>query len=843
ERDDIRVEYHPNSGRRTKVYRFDDYARESPSGPIRDHTQEKPYEPWKSLVDFEFAELVLDKNLKKEQVEFLLSLINRNGSVLSFSSYADIEKGWEKAALYHPKFNKETYTVNYRKQPQSFDIHVRSLWEWIVSVVEEPDLAPHFQWDAQRISKWNGERWVQQWEDPCTGESMWDAQTQLPEKDGKPLGIILYADKSKISSFGTQQGYPVVARIANVDSSIRNGRGMGGGRIVGFLPVVSLKDTPKTRGVTEWVDFKRVVWHEGFKHILESVEILSKVGFVIVCGDKIERKLYPYLHILSADYEEQCVMALIRGNMGKCPCPICEVPDTELLNLRKKWPERNPIEIEKLITQKYKHSSDKEKLLQAKGLRPIISCFWALLNWNVYKALSFDRLHAYHLGLFADHIWDQLKKVINKLPKSAAENVDKGAAAMPRWRKLSHFDKIMLMEFSDGNKFRDIAKICLYAACNVLTKKASPAGYALMKVLRKYLECDTLMGFEVHTEDTLERLDNLIMELGDLIQKYHVLAQALFVKPKDKVKSWNFPKVHTHAHATRDICLKGVLMHMSTRISEGLHGPVRNWVKERTNNQNIWDQVTNGDQKLLCSLAIRERINAWNNHTEELAEDNSANSRVAEQYTFMQISLGSLQPKMTIGHILDIHKADSAFNNFLPNLNTSLTGLMTAEYQTPTIIDFASDTPLIEARFIKVDFESMVTWRQERDYLRCSPMFHHQPRYDGIIFLDAEGLYAFAKLVFVFVCIVPGPGGTEKVKVPMALVQTCEHAIRRHVDHDLGLYPLRMRDRSYCRIIPLRSVVRGALLYKDSDPKRPHHYFAVDIVDSDMFLRVGSIFD
>ena len=39
-----------------------------------------------------------------------------------------------------------------------------------------------------------------------------------------------------------------------------------------------------------------------------------------------------------------------------------------------------------------------------------------------------------------------------------------------------------------------------------------------MKVLRKYLECDMLMGFDVHTEDTLDRLDNLIMELGDLIQ-------------------------------------------------------------------------------------------------------------------------------------------------------------------------------------------------------------------------------------------------------------------------------------------------------------------------------------
>ena len=52
------------------------------------------------------------------------------------------------------------------------------------------------------------------------------------------MGIILFADKSKISSFGTQKGYPVIARIANLDTEIRNGKGFGGGRIVGFLPVV-----------------------------------------------------------------------------------------------------------------------------------------------------------------------------------------------------------------------------------------------------------------------------------------------------------------------------------------------------------------------------------------------------------------------------------------------------------------------------------------------------------------------------------------------------------------------------------------------------------------------------
>lgn len=62
-------------------------------------------------------------------------------------------------------------------------------------------------------------------------------KSALP-KDAKPLCLIFYADKSKLSSFGTQQGYPVIARCANLPADIRNGRGVGGGRIVGLLPIV-----------------------------------------------------------------------------------------------------------------------------------------------------------------------------------------------------------------------------------------------------------------------------------------------------------------------------------------------------------------------------------------------------------------------------------------------------------------------------------------------------------------------------------------------------------------------------------------------------------------------------
>lgn len=64
-------------------------------------------------------------------------------------------------------------------------------------------------------------------------------QSRLPDPEGKPFGIILYADQTKLSSFGSQKGYPIMARFANLPSEIRNGKGLGGGRVVGLLPIVS----------------------------------------------------------------------------------------------------------------------------------------------------------------------------------------------------------------------------------------------------------------------------------------------------------------------------------------------------------------------------------------------------------------------------------------------------------------------------------------------------------------------------------------------------------------------------------------------------------------------------
>ena len=129
---------------------------------------------------------------------------------------------------------------------------------------------------------------------------------------------MIYADKNKLSSFGTQKGYPVVARLANLEGDIRNGAGIGSGQVVGWLPVVNFPTSTPNQiadllqvdeeasetGKKEFADFKHVVWHDSFSHLLKSLQSHASTGYMTCCGDNILRWLFPLILIVSADYEE-----------------------------------------------------------------------------------------------------------------------------------------------------------------------------------------------------------------------------------------------------------------------------------------------------------------------------------------------------------------------------------------------------------------------------------------------------------------------------------------------------------------------------------------------------------
>ncbi|KAJ8082529.1 hypothetical protein PM082_008384 [Marasmius tenuissimus] len=249
EQDAILIETHPSSWMPPQVVLFKHFLKDyyrpqqvSPSPP-----QELAMAPWKpfdSQFDFDVAKFALTAHLNKDLTEQLLSLLHHSckGETTSFTSYQSVQKAWELAGQTVTLFEKVDLPmeVTLSREQKLYDLAVyqRPLLNWTKDLLQDPLLRDSFHWDAQRLYKWNGTSWVRFVREPWTGDRFWELQSSLPS-GGKLLCHIFYSDKSKLLSFGTTKGYPIVAQIANIDDGIRNSNThIGGGRVVGWLDVV-----------------------------------------------------------------------------------------------------------------------------------------------------------------------------------------------------------------------------------------------------------------------------------------------------------------------------------------------------------------------------------------------------------------------------------------------------------------------------------------------------------------------------------------------------------------------------------------------------------------------------
>lgn len=139
---------------------------------------------------------------------------------------------------------------------------------------------------------------------------------------------------------------------------------------------------------------------------------------------------------------------------------------------------------------------------------------------------------------------------------------------------------------------------------------------------------------------------------------------------------------------------------------------------------------------------------------------------------------------------------------------------------------------IIEFRFLKVNYESLVDFRQTTDYLRCSPRFHNLPRYDCVIVNTTTGVF-FARLLFLFTCNV------NDTSYPIALVCPYDMPIGRRLQKDKHLKFWRVRSQqreTASEFILAESIIRGVALAPD--PTIAGDFLIMDTVDSDIFLRM-----
>ncbi|KAJ6552133.1 hypothetical protein DFH09DRAFT_1248753 [Mycena vulgaris] len=759
----------------------------------------------------------------------------RSPTFESFNKYftlanqRELDELWGLASHKCTAFRKDTIKIQYKTEDKEFDTYTRPLWDWVLSLVQDPRLSACFVWDAEKAYKFNGETYVRFYHEPWTANAFWAAQSALPnDPAAKPVCLVVYADKSKLSSFGTQKAYAVVARVANIPIAIRNSTRFGGGQLVGHQPIV--KDNPQENGKPAFSNFKNIVWHTAFSKLLESLVHPSKVGNWTKCGDEIICWLWPMILILaaamvSAPYEEvfRSVMALIRGLQGLYPCPICFVPWDQQSDLSTAHPLRTGIESQRILEEarETRTVAEREEILKDHGLRDVKNAFWELGNTDPHQAISYDPLHADDGGFWGDHLFGQFQARITELGRPAIVKIDAQMSKFPRWRGLNHFETVMNTSFNDGSKHEDIAKLMLFVAHNVLVDEP---GLLLLQSLRSYLELRTSIGFQVHTSETIAAGRREVLILDSAMKVW------LSIRANN---NWNFPKFHARYHIFDDIEKKGASRNFGTKTRESLHGAIRNTYHRLTNFKDVTPQLVKHDHRRTVATFIREQIDVLDEDADEIPEDIETRKLSA----LSNVDIGSSLKPVSFS-TLEQTSHDLAFGKFRVKFGNFITKFLPAfKYPLPNgkPLRFDGKEEVVPFQFLKVHYDSLSTWTSSSDYLRCNPKFHGHPRYDGVL-VKTEKEPLFAQLLYLFSITV------EETAHSFALILPLDAPTGRlsKKDKALRFHRVRAQPRKNSEFISVHSIIRGALLAPDFD--KPGEFIVVDVVDGDMSLRLKTLY-
>ncbi|KAI6099252.1 hypothetical protein EV401DRAFT_2061862 [Pisolithus croceorrhizus] len=652
--DDILVEHHPSTARPSEKIPFVEFAQGHWPRAYKLDFSTDPWYPFQSHLNFEFAELTLEAALSKEQINCFLKLIKsacyRHDS-FTLNEYAGLCSTWHAASHCMTAFKKELVHVDgIDGKPCEFPVYHHSLLDWAFDILKHPTMGPQFVFNAKCLFKFDGSTFVCFIEEPWTADEFWNLQSRLPP-DGKLLPFILYADKVKLSSFGQQKGYPVVAWLANLPTWIWNGKGIRGGHVVGWLPI-------------------------SFKKILGTIEKELGMGCWVKCWDGLACHFFPVVLILSTDYEEQAVMALVHGIKSNFPCPMCLVPHDDISKFPAQCELHTSVEVIKVLqeAQSQETTEKREQILMQQGLCDID---------------------------FGDHLWPKLLRILNKGGHQVAARVKKNFSMMPCWHSLNHFNDALSISYTDGQKFEGLLK----------------EGYLLLCCLCAYIEFDLYTALELHMAHTL-------VAGQEALATFNVLMQVSFLRR---------PRItYMYMHVFDNIKAKGVTQNFSTKPNEKMHGPLKEKYQRCTNFKNVTEQILQVDHLELVSELICCTITDYNMYTLAMEKNTRSpdddDADEVEQEDFFHVRLGSRAKHPLMSEAVEQRSiASKVFIQFQVKLNEFLNRYFTAVGKTlpgGKHIQFQLNNKIMELKYIKVNFESMVDWCQYADHLQCNPNFH-----------------------------------------------------------------------------------------------------------------------
>ncbi|KAL0569737.1 hypothetical protein V5O48_012225 [Marasmius crinis-equi] len=472
----------------------------------------------------------------------------------------------EKSKAYLNEFKKTSISIDIPSgqkdsPPQSFtvnDFYYRDLLETITSAFKNPlslkfHLSPfklfHVSADDQEPTRvyselYNSDSFIQEHDRVQRAEL---PPGESCRRERVVAALMFWSDATQLANFGDAKLWPIYLFFGNLSKYIRATPSSGACHHIAYIP--SLPDIFddfarhvhakwKTQQSDILTHCRRELMHAIWSFLLTDEFVHAyKYGIVIRCADGIERRVFPRIFTYSADYPEKVLLASIRDK-GLCPCPRCLTPKASFWQMGMKLDTRFRLQNLRryllrtvLIARKYiyqfaypikgKHVED---LLKGISAVPTVNAFVSRLgeSFDPCTMLVVDLMHEFELGVWKT-LFTHLIRVLyaSKDGSSLVEELNN------RYRQISPFGSSQTIRRFSNNAadmkklaardFEDLLQCAIPVFEGLLPE---PDNTQVLRLLYRAAEWHTLAKLRMHTDSTVEALQELSSELGRLLRGF-----------------------------------------------------------------------------------------------------------------------------------------------------------------------------------------------------------------------------------------------------------------------------------------------------------------------------------
>ncbi|KAJ3573756.1 hypothetical protein NP233_g2220 [Leucocoprinus birnbaumii] len=358
--------------------------------------------------------------------------------------------------------------------------------------------------------------------------------------------LMFSSDATHLADFGNAKAWPVYVMLGNISKYVRSQPNSGALHHLAYIPLLpdSFNDFA-SKFHTSWRSKKdeikahcrRELMHGAWEIILDKEFIDAyRYGIVIKCIDGIERRIYPRIFSYSADYPEKVLLATIRDK-GLFPCPRCLVHRSELQNLGLRRDHKTRSEKiraylgDKIATARRAiydlglgiRSSAVELLLRSTSAVPTANAFVERLgeNFKLSAMFTVDLLHEIELGTWKS-LFSHLIRILYSAGENLVSTLDERYRLVPVFgsggngirRFCSNSSEMKQMA---AHNFEDLLQCAIPCFDGLLPE---PHDRHLRKLLYRFAEWHALAKLRMHSDTTLDLLDNLTREIGHLLRHF-----------------------------------------------------------------------------------------------------------------------------------------------------------------------------------------------------------------------------------------------------------------------------------------------------------------------------------